>query len=111
MEGTLGVRTKANDLDVVSCALCSNAKLDLGVVATQNYGGETAFAYEAFSRVVEHPAYKSSRRLRLTGMGAMRTLIRHSNDPKHIMLESSRLGNLCLAGLRSSQRPIRVEAG
>ena len=51
------------------------------------------------------------RRPRITALIAMRHFLSHSKNFAHLDLASSELGRLCLLGLKSSVRDIRIAAG
>lgn len=68
-------------------------------------------AQSIFTKLINLPSFKDSRRPRVVAMIALRRIINHTDEAELFDLETSPLGQWCLQGLHSSIREIRIASG
>ncbi|KAK1839602.1 protein kinase rad3 [Colletotrichum chrysophilum] len=68
-------------------------------------------AQSIFTKLINLPSFKNSRRPRVVAMIALRRIINHTDEAELFDLETSPLGQWCLQGLHSSIREIRIASG
>lgn len=94
----------------MQCSFCSTAEK---AVPRPPYTdpASVALAGSIFTKLICLPAFRESRRPRVTAMIALRRVILHSMSPDMLDLEKSAAGQWCLSTLQSSVRELRIAAG
>lgn len=93
-----------------SCAVCDGVPSVMSNESEYDHS-DAQEAIAAFTNIIELPVFEQSRRPRVLGMIALRSLALHFKTDDLLNLEKSLPGQWCLRSLRSSMRELRVTAG